>query len=151
MTPHQRSLIHEVIGSYEATFRILDQDKARFKDWQYSDDYAKDHARDVADWDQTLKRYEQLKDGAVQIISEALGPPAANKDGWDEATPCWASGGLFALWNVQDRFVSVFLNWDNPEDPSFLIVACASQNQFVLGRDCSDTPWDYAWMESGEW
>jgi len=151
MTAHQRSLIHEVLGAGEPTFRILDQDKARFKDWEYSDDHAKDRARDESDWEQTRKRYEQLKGEAVEIISAKLGPCATNKDGWDEATPCWASGGLFALWNVQDRFVSVFLSWDNPEDPSFFIVACASENQFVLGPDYSADPWESAWMESGEW
>lgn len=150
MTPHQSSLIHEILGSDEATFRILDQDKARFADWKYTD-WEKDRARDEADWADTRKRYEQLKDEAVEMISGELGPCAANKNGWDDATPCWASGGIFALWNVQDRFVSVFLSWDNPEDPSFLIVACGSQDQFVLGPDYSADPWESAWMESGEW
>ncbi|MBK1881963.1 hypothetical protein JIN85_06025 [Luteolibacter pohnpeiensis] len=127
----------------------MDQDKARFADWEYTD-WEKDRARDEADWTETRKRYEQLKDEALQIISDELGPCAANKDGWDEATPCWASGGLFALWKVQERFVSVFLSWDNPEDPSFLIVACASQDQFALGPASAD-PWETAWMEFGEW
>jgi hypothetical protein len=149
MTPQQRSLIQEVLATEGATFKILDQDKARFKDWKYID-WEKDRSRDEAEWEQTRKRYEQLKSDATQIISEEFGPPAANKHGWDEATPCWASGGIFALWNLQDRFVSVFLSWDNPEDPSFLIVACAGRDQFALGADAID-PWEAGWMEFGEW
>lgn len=149
MTPHQQSLIREVLASDAATFRILDQDKARFADWKYTD-WDKERAQDEADWEQTRLRYQKLKNEAVIHISEELGTCAEDKEEWDTTTPHWASGGSFALWNTQDRFVSIFLSWDNPEDPSFLIVACASLDQFVLGAEAMD-PWEARWMEHGEW
>lgn len=149
MTPHQQSLIKEVLASEVSTFRILDQDKARFADWEYTD-WEKERAQDEAEWEQTRMRYQKLKNDAVLYISEELGSHAEDKEEWDSTTPHWASGGSFALWNTKDRFVTVFLSWDNPEDPSFLIVACASQDQFVLGAEALD-PWEAGWMEYGQW
>lgn len=149
MTPHQDSLIQEVIASEEAIFRILDQDKARFADWKYTD-WEKDRAQDEADWEQTRIRYRQIMLEAVSLISKELGPCVEKKEEWDESMPKWASGGLFALWNTPEKFVSVFLSWDNPEDPSFLIVSCADRDQFALGAESMD-PWESGWMDFGEW
>lgn len=92
---------------------------------------------------------KQFRDSLNQLSSH-LGKPAKEATEWDLGIPTFASGNGFALWNGDQNFVSLFVSWDNPEDPAFLILARAPLSMFDTTPGALD-PWDGKWMEKGEW
>jgi len=124
----------------ETGFVILHQEKALGNDYHETPDVADSKARTLAS---TFKEYcERLK--------STLGAPTQETDGWHKGLPSWASGNGFAVWKREHDFVTVFVSWDNPEDPSFVIAARAPLSSFAPGYEVPD-PWAQKWMEKGEW
>jgi len=92
------------------------------------------------------QRFRQYREFVVQQLSH----PSEASDEWDLGIPTWASGGGYALWQQGDDFVSLFVSWDNPEDPSFVIAVRAPLAQLSREPGAAD-PWREAWMRCGEW
>ena len=89
-------------------------------------------------------------DHFLNELEPHLGKPDQQAGGWDLGIPTFASGNGYALWNGTENFISLFVSWDNPEDPSFVIVARAPLSVFDSTPGASD-PWQSKWMEKGEW
>jgi hypothetical protein len=83
---------------------------------------------------------------AVEYLCDRLGEPVRTQTWWSEDLPDWVTSSLFALCHVGDDFLNVFMVYDNPEDPPFLIVAEANRNE--LASEYSD-PWNSRWMIDG--
>lgn len=79
-----------------------------------------------------------------------LGAPENEAREWDLGIPTFASANGYALWNQDENFISLFVSWDNREDPSFVIVARAPLTSFDSEPVAPD-PWESKWMEKGEW
>lgn len=63
---------------------------------------------------------------------------------WNDQRPKWASGHLCALWRSDaESFVSVFMWWENPEDPPILLAGRAAATMLSQDND----PWNWEWME----
>lgn len=92
------------------------------------------------------QRFAGFRDSLVQQIGE----PSESAEEWDLGIPTWASGGGYALWQQDDDFVSLFVSWDNPEDPSFVVAARAAMSQLSREPGAAD-PWSQSWMRHGEW
>ena len=58
-------------------------------------------------------------------LKSSLGAPIKTATEWDLGIPTFASGNGYALWSIGENFVSLFVSWDNPEDPAFIIVGRA--------------------------
>jgi hypothetical protein len=89
-------------------------------------------------------------DHFLKELEPHLGKPDQQAAGWDLGIPTFASGNGYALWNGTENFISLFVSWDNPEDPSFVIVARAPLSVFDSTPGAFD-PWQSKWMEKGEW
>lgn len=83
-------------------------------------------------------------------LKSRLGTPKKEAREWECGIPTFASGNGYALWNQEENFVSLFISWDNPEDPSFVIVARAPLPTFDAEPGAWN-PWESQWMEKGEW
>lgn len=83
-------------------------------------------------------------------LSNRLGKPDEQATEWHLGIPTWASGCGYALWKRQHDFVSLFISWDNPEDPGFVIAARAPLSHFDPTPGMLD-PWDAEWMSKGQW
>jgi len=79
-----------------------------------------------------------------------LGEPNKKASEWDLGIPTFASGNGYALWDRHESFVSLFVSWDNPEDPAFVIVARAPRSSFDSTPGAAN-PWNSKWMEKGQW
>ena len=102
-------------------------------------------------------RHERIRSILTRRFSEEmeslvtlLGQPSETADEWDLGIPTWASGGGYALWVKDDDFISLFVSWDNPEDPSFVVLVRAPYSQLSREPGAAD-PWREAWMHFGEW
>lgn len=118
-------------------FAILYQDRAPGDDFRDKEDTV------------TPKLAERFKHFLGRFRSR-LGEPDKEATEWDLGMPTFASGNGYALWNGDKNFVSLFVSWDNPEDPSFVILARAPLLTFDSTPGASD-PWGGKWMEKGEW
>ena len=132
--------LNALLAGSETGFMILHQEKALGNDYHEKHDIADTNTRRLAS---TFKEYcERLK--------SSLGAPTEETDGWHEGLPAWASGNGFAVWKRERDFMTVFVSWDNPEDPSFVIAARAPLSSFAPRYEVPD-PWEQQWMEKGEW
>ncbi|MCD8533458.1 MAG: hypothetical protein LR011_01185 [Verrucomicrobia bacterium] len=121
---------------------MLDTGAELFHDWNYTD-YEADRARDEAAAQEVFERFQTVFGLAVEHLRARLGEPIRIQTRWSEDLPYWVSSSLFALWHVGDDFLNIFMAYDNPEDPPFLIVAKANRNE--LASEYSD-PWNSQWM-----
>jgi hypothetical protein len=120
-----------------AGFLILHQERALGSDSHDEDDVV------------TPKLAERFEHFLADLKSR-LGEPEKQAREWDLGIPTFASGNGYALWNQNENFISLFVSWDNPEDPSFVIVARAPLTSFDSEPGAPD-PWESKWMEKGEW
>lgn len=120
-----------------AGFLILHQERALNSDCDDEND------------DVTLTLAERFEHFLADLKSR-LGAPENEAREWDSGIPTFASGNGYALWNQDESFISLFVSWDNPEDPSFVIVARAPLTSFDSEPGAPD-PWESKWMEHGEW
>ena len=120
-----------------AGFLILHQERALGSDSHDEDDVV------------TSKLAESYEHFLTDLKSR-LGTPENEARKWDLGIPTFASGNGYALWNQDENFISLFVSWDNPEDPSFVIVARAPLTTFDSEPGAPD-PWESKWMEKGEW
>lgn len=120
-----------------AGFLILHQEHALSPDSYDEDDIV------------TPKLAERFEHFLAQLKSR-LGEPKEQAREWDLGIPTFASGNGYALWNLEGNFISLFVSWDNPEDPSFVIVARAPLSTFDP-EPGAPNPWESKWMEKGEW
>jgi hypothetical protein len=134
--------IGELIAEPVTGYVIMHQESALGNDFRDDDD-AYDGAQ------------ARLKEHALKVKDELqniLGTPSKESIGWNIGVPTWASGGGYALWNRDVDFLSVFISWDNPEDPSFVIVGRAPLCEFSNDHmNPSPDPWGEGWMFKGVW
>lgn len=134
--------IGELIVEPEFGFVIFHQEPAlgndfRDKETQYSEIEA---------------RLKSNADNAISQLRDVLGDPTSMSAGWDIGVPTWASGGGYAIWRRENDFISSFISWDNPEDPSFVIVGRASIEDYSDNHiNPNPDPWMSEWMHKGVW
>lgn len=97
----------------------------------------------------TAKLAERF-DHFLADLKSRLGAPEMEAREWNLGIPTFASGNGYALWNQDENFISLFVSWDNFEDPSFVIVARAPLSSFD-SEPGAPNPWDSKWMDKGEW
>jgi hypothetical protein len=61
-----------------------------------------------------------------------------------------ASGNGIAIWKRDKDLIVLFVSWDNPEDPAFVIAARAPLASFDATPGSLD-PWGAEWMRKGQW
>ncbi len=134
---HEYESLDAFLADAGSGFVILHQERA-----PGNDDY------DAADAI-SLKLTERFEHFLGKLEPQ-LGKPDKRASEWDLGIPTFASGNGYALWNSDESFVSLFVSWDNPEDPSFVIAARAPLSSFDSSPEATD-PWRSQWMEKGEW
>jgi hypothetical protein len=104
--------------------------------------------RDAADalTPKLAERFEHF----LGTLKPRLGAPNKTASEWDLGIPTFASGNGYAHWNAEKSFVSLFVSWDNPEDPAFIILARAPLSAFDATPGAPN-PWKSKWMEKGQW
>ena len=132
--------LNALLDGSETGFVILHKEKALGNEYHEKNDIA----------DTNTRRLESTFNDYCERIESSLGAPTEVADGWHKGLPAWASGNGFAVWKREHDFVTIFVSWDNPEDPSFVIVARAPLSSFAPGYEVPD-PWEQKWMEKGEW
>lgn len=123
--------------SEEAGFVILHQEKAQGNDFRDKEDTSAPRL---------AERFAHF----LADFRSRIGEPDQEATGWDLGIPTFASGNGYALWNGDSSFMSLFVSFDNPEDPSFVILARAPLWTFDPTPGAAD-PWGGKWMEKGEW
>lgn len=118
-------------------FSILHQERAQGSDYREQEDSTSPVL---------AERFSHF----ATVLTKKLGKPDQKATEWDLGIPTWASGCGFALWKRPNDFVSLFVSWDNPEDPGFVIVARAPLSHFDTTPGELD-PWGGEWMSKGEW
>lgn len=134
--------IEELVSEIDCGFVILHQEPALGNEFRDKDE----------DFSVIGQRLRQRAEQARSQIQAILGEPTIASASWDIGVPTWASGGGYAKWDLKDVFIAVFISWDNPEDPSFVIAAKAAVNEFSNDHiNPQPDPWKSKWMEKGEW
>ena len=134
--------VAELLDSGDVGFVILHQEKALGNDFRDQD----------AAFGQIVARLRKQSILGRDSISQLLGTPSEVSDEWKEDVPVWASAGGYALWKSDVNFITVFISWDNPEDPSFVIAARGLTSDFSNDiQNPLPDPWGSEWMMKGEW
>jgi len=132
----------ELLESDGVGFVILHQEKALGNDFR---DQGAVNA-------QIVSRLREESRQGKDLVSQRLGEPTEISEEWKENVPVWASAGGYSVWKNDVDFVSVFISWDNPEDPSFVIAARGLIADF--SNDIMNPfpdPWGSEWMMKGKW
>jgi hypothetical protein len=112
-----------------------------------------EHAHDSDDreaFDAITSKLSERFENFLVHLTTLLGTPAKTATEWDLGIPTFASGNGYALWNTEGNFVSLFVSWDNPEDPAFIILARAPLTAFDSTPGVTN-PWKSMWMKSAHW
>jgi hypothetical protein len=141
------SLLDAIVQSPTKVCLVIDKDHARFQDWHYNEaTWDREYEKDRVEVDGVLTRFKEVFQSAVKYWSACLGPPLQSFENWEREKPAWA-GGLYARWDVNSDFYTIFMSWENPEDPFFLVAAKAPISEFNSEPGDYSNPWDYKWGE----
>ena len=136
------SSIDELVSATKCGFAILHQEPALGIEFRDKDE----------EFSRLKQRLMQSAEQACLQIRRILGESTDANVGWDIGVPTWASGGGYAMWELKDSFITIFISWDNPEDPSFVIGAKAAIGDFNNDHiNLQPDPWQSKWMEKAEW